>query len=185
MKKTLIIIGSARKDGHTASIVQEFKKNLIGEVEIIDTYRLKNISPCLDCRICWKTPNCCITDDMSDIYRKMESADNFIFASAVYFHSVPAPMKIVIDRCQVYWAAHVRKDKNPIRKKALLALVGGAPNFKNQFLGAEIVLKGLAEALESKVIGSIYLANSDRVSLDDFPEIKEEIRKYSEELNAQ
>lgn len=183
MKKTLIILGSARKGGHTASIVEELKKNLEGEIEVIDTYRLKDVSPCLDCRGCWKTPNCIVQDGMSDIYKKIEEADNLILASAVYFHSVPGPMKTFIDRCQVYWAAQMRKDKKLGEKKALLAMVGGAPDFKNQFLGTEIVLKGVAETLNCKVIGSIQLANSDRVSLDDFPDLKEEIRRYSKILN--
>lgn len=182
MKKTLIFIGSARKEGHTKSIVNEFLQNLKGDVEIIDAYRIKNISPCLDCRFCWKKPECAIKDGMSELYEKIKNADSFIFASPMYFHSIPGPMKILIDRFQVYWASNVRGDKKDLNKKSVIAMVGGAPNFEKQFKAGYQLLEGVSGDLDAKVIGSIEFSNSDHVVLNDLYSLKEKIKKLALEL---
>lgn len=181
--KTLIFLGSARKNGHTATIVEEFKKNLRGTIEIVDAYGEKNINPCIDCRFCWKKPECSIKDGMEKIYKKIEEADNIIFASPVYFHSISGKLKIIIDRFQVYWASRIRKDRKTIRKKAVLIMVGGAREFKSQFIGSEIVLEGTAIELGAEIIDKIKMSDSDNKKIFDYPEILDDIKKCSEKLN--
>ena len=66
-KKTLITNGSPRLHGDTATLINELKKHLTGEVVEISAYRSK-IAPCVDCRGCWKTAKCVVKDDMSIIY---------------------------------------------------------------------------------------------------------------------
>ena len=61
--KTLIINGSPRKNGDTMVLINEFLKNLNGEVKLINTYYDK-ISPCIDCRYCWSNSSCAINDEM-------------------------------------------------------------------------------------------------------------------------
>lgn len=51
--KTLILNGSPHKNGDTSYIVNELKKKIDGEIEEIFLYDAK-ISPCIDCRYCWK-----------------------------------------------------------------------------------------------------------------------------------
>lgn len=183
--KTLVILGAARKNGHTRKMVDLFLEHLDGEKEIIDAYRTE-VSPCMDCRYCWKQKACVIQDGMQEIYRKMEEADNIVLASPVYFHSVTGKMKALIDRFQVYWAGHVRNDmpKQPQHKGAIL-LVGGAPSFENQFLGAEIVLKNLLNDLSSECLGEVCLPNSDRDSLETRPDIAEQVIALAEKMNRQ
>lgn len=181
--KTLVIIGAARKNGHTRQMVDLFLEHLDGEKEIIDAYRTE-VKPCMDCRYCWKKKECVIKDDMQDIYRKLEEADNVILASPMYFHSVTGRMKALIDRFQVYWAGHVRNDmpKEMVRKGAIL-LVGGAPSFENQFLGGEIVLKNLLNDLSTECLGEVCLPNSDRDSLETRTDIAREVIALAEKMN--
>ncbi|MFW6312128.1 MAG: flavodoxin family protein, partial [Nanoarchaeota archaeon] len=93
-----------------------FIEELSGDIEVINAYE-ENISPCIDCRYCWKNRGCSIKDNMQDIYNKIDEADNIIIASPVYFHTVPGPLKIIIDRCQVYWAGVLRGDKLEVGSK--------------------------------------------------------------------
>lgn len=51
--KTLVIMGAARKNGHTRQMVDLFLEHLDGEKEIVDAYRTE-VQPCMDCRFCWK-----------------------------------------------------------------------------------------------------------------------------------
>lgn len=181
--KTLIFFGAARKKGHTKEMVDLLIEHLDGEVEVIDAYR-EPVAPCIDCRYCWKKKGCSIKDDMQDIYRKIEETDNIVFASPIYFHSVTGPLKTMIDRLQVYWAAHVRKDKPEgfLRKGAML-LVGGAPDFEDQFKGGEIVLSNLFNDLNTENLGMVTLANSDVDSIKTRPQVAEEVIALAKKLN--
>lgn len=181
--KTLVIIGAARKNGHTRSMVDLLLEHLDGEAEIIDAYRT-DVTPCMDCRFCWKKKECVIKDGMQDIYKKVEEADNIVLASPMYFHSVTGRMKTLIDRFQVYWAGHVRQDmpESFLRKGAIL-MVGGAPSFENQFLGGQLVLRNLLKDLSTELLGEVCLPNSDRDSLETRPDIAAQIIALAEKLN--
>jgi multimeric flavodoxin WrbA len=66
--KTLIINGSPHRDGDTAGLLVVLKSRLTHNYAELSAYR-GNISPCVDCRHCWKEPKCAIDDDMRVITR--------------------------------------------------------------------------------------------------------------------
>lgn len=181
--KTLIFFGSPRQKGHTKQMMDLLIENLDGEVEVIDAYQ-DPVSPCIDCRYCWHKKGCSIKDGMQDIYGKIEESDNIIIASPIYFHTVTGPLKTMIDRLQIYWASHVRKDKpeKPLRKGAYI-LVGGAPDFENQFLGGELALDSLLKDLDAEKLGMVTLANSDKDSMETRPEVPEGILALAKKIN--
>ncbi len=160
--KTLILFGSARTDGHTQKIVKEFSSKMKGTIDIVDAYRL-NIGSCTDCRACYNKPSCIIEDDMQEVYNKIDEADNIIIASPVYFHSITGELKRLIDRCQVYWAGNIRGDKEVgFTKKGGYILTAGAPRFRNQFLGSQIVCEEFLKDINVKVQEAVFFANSDK-----------------------
>ena len=63
--KTLILNGSPRANGDTASLVEKLAYALEGDSRIVNAYRC-NISPCIDCRYCWENDGCRICDDMQE-----------------------------------------------------------------------------------------------------------------------
>lgn len=182
--KTLILFGSPRKNGRTKRMIDLLQNNLEGNVNVIDAYRIKDINPCIDCRYCWTKRGCSIKDGMQEIYKMIDEADNIVIASPVYFHSVTGQLKIIIDRLQVYWSGVLRKDKpkNYIKKGAFL-LTGGAPKYKNQFLGTEIVCKSVFDAIVVKCVGEVLFSNTDEDDLEDRPDIEKKIIEISKELN--
>lgn len=60
-----------------------------------------NIAPCHACYACMETHTCAIQDDMKEVFQKLKTADVIVLALPVYFYSVSAQMKAVIDRCLV------------------------------------------------------------------------------------
>ncbi len=174
--KTLVFYGSARKNGHTKQMLSLFLNHLEGKAEIVDCYREKNISPCMDCRYCLKTRGCAIKDDMQEIYKKIDAADLIVLAAPMYFHCIPGPMKSVLDRCQLYWAGLVRKDHDLDKPKiGVILMVGGAPDFEKQFTAGEMVLKGLLSDLNAEHMGTVSMPNSDHDSLEIRLDIAEQI----------
>ena len=66
--------------------------------------RSKKVAPCNACYSCTKSGGkCAIQDDMGELLDKMQAADVIAMASPVYFYSIDAQMKAVIDRCVARW----------------------------------------------------------------------------------
>ena len=121
--KVLLLNGSPRKDGNTESLVKAFEQGAKkhGEVEIINVCDI-NINPCKGCDYCLNSEGhaCVQKDGMSEIYKKLQTADVLVVASPVYFYSLSAQLKALIDRC------HTPLRKEFGIKKIALMLVGAA-----------------------------------------------------------
>ena len=112
MKKVLILSGSPRKGGNSDLLCDEFArgaKDSGNEVEIIFVAG-KKIAPCLACYACRNTGVCAIKDDMAEVLQKMIEADVIVLASPVYFYSIDAQLKAVIDRTVARWLEVKNKD---------------------------------------------------------------------------
>lgn len=180
--KTLVLFGSARQKGNTKDLLNAFLENLDGEIEFIDAYKT-HVEPCRDCRYCWHTRGCSIKDGMQEIYKKVDEADNIVLASPVYFHSVPGPMKILIDRFQVYWAGNVRKDHpEENTKKGVILMVGGAPPFEDQFDACEAVLKTVLKDFAAECVGVIAYPHTDKNPVCNNEELKLEAKNLAKRL---
>ena len=104
-KKVLILSGSPRKGGNSDLLCDEFLRGAQetgNEVEKI-FLRSKKVAPCNACYFCKKDGKCAIQDDMGEILDKMQAADVIVMASPVYFYSIDAQMKAVIDRSVARW----------------------------------------------------------------------------------
>lgn len=69
------------------------------EVEKIKLHGL-TIKPCIACEACQKSIEepCIYDDDMGPIVEKIRAADGLIFASPIYFFTINAQMKVLLDR---------------------------------------------------------------------------------------
>ncbi|MFR6399461.1 flavodoxin family protein [Ruminococcus sp.] len=64
----------------------------------------KKIGYCRGCYYCRKSGGVCfIQDDMAEILQKMIDADVIVLASPVYFYSIDAQLKALIDRTVARW----------------------------------------------------------------------------------
>lgn len=158
--KTLIINGSPRKNGNTVTMLNELKKHLNGEVFQVDTY-YTNSSPCYDCRHCWTNEECIINDEMQDVYKMMDEADNFVIASPIYFGNLTGSLLNWASRLQLFWVSRYIRKVEPLnakyRKGAVILIVnGGTDNIEPAiFNGKDLLKKARAEC------SSILLWNND------------------------
>lgn len=112
-KKVLVLSGSPRKGGNSDLLCDEFVKGAKesgNEVEKI-FIRNKKIGYCNACYYCKNSGGkCAIKDDMSEILDKIQSSDVIVMASPVYFYSIDAQMKALIDRCVARWTEIENKE---------------------------------------------------------------------------
>lgn len=94
------IVCSSRKGGNTEILVREALDSACiegAQAELIQVAG-KTIMPCDGCNSCRQTGVCHFQDDMQYIYQQMEKSDAIIFGSPVYFGSVSAQAKAIMDR---------------------------------------------------------------------------------------
>jgi len=94
------IVGSRRKNGNTACMVQEAlneikSKEVETEMIFLGDY---NIRGCIGCEGCRDTYKCVILDDMQRIYPLILNSDAVILGSPTYFYNITADMKAFIER---------------------------------------------------------------------------------------
>ena len=102
--KVLTLLGSPKKDGNTAALLKAFTDGAASkghEVEAVWLHE-KNITPCNGCRFCKVdgvgTSKCVHDDDMTELYRTLKDADVIVHAFPVYWWSMPAQTKVMMDR---------------------------------------------------------------------------------------
>ena len=100
-KKVLILSASPRKGGNSDLLCDQFlrgAKEADNQAEKI-FLRDKKINYCRGCGTCQGNGGKCIQkDDMAEVLDKMISADVIVMATPVYFYTMNAQMKTLIDR---------------------------------------------------------------------------------------
>ena len=99
-KNVLVISASPRKGGNSDTLCDEFIRGVQESGNQAEKIFLasKNIKYCIGCGVCNTTHRCVQKDDMAEILDKMVEADVIVLATPVYFYTMDAQMKTLIDR---------------------------------------------------------------------------------------
>ena len=98
--KIVIVNGSPRTDGVTASILLGMEEQLKILGAEVDYYNLSslNMSQCKGCCACYSTGHCHIDDDAEKLSHAISRADGLVLGSPTYASNVSGYMKTFIDR---------------------------------------------------------------------------------------
>lgn len=99
-KKVLILSGSPRKNGNSDVLCDQFSKGAREAGHEVEKVRVaeKRIGYCIGCGACQETGKCVQKDDMAAILAAMVEADTIVLATPVYFYTMCAQLKTLIDR---------------------------------------------------------------------------------------
>ena len=152
MKKVLILSGSPRKGGNSDILCDEFLKGAQDKGHNVEKIFVseKKISPCKGCYFCKDNGGRCVfNDDMSDILQKIIDADVLVLSSPVYFYSICAQLKILIDRTVARWTEIANKD--------LYYITTAADDEENTMDGALACFHGFAMCIDGyEEKGTLY-----------------------------
>ena len=112
-KKVLILSGSPRKGGNSDVLCDEFMRGAKESGHEVEKIRVseKKIGYCMGCYYCEKSGGkCAIADDMAEVLQKIIDADVLVLASPVYFYSIDAQLKALIDRTVARWTEVKNKE---------------------------------------------------------------------------
>lgn len=160
MTKILGICGSPRKGGNSEILLQAMlggarsagartKKLLLSDL---------HIKPCMECGVCDKTLKCVLRDGLEAVYSRVDDADIIVISSPIFFGSIPAQVKMMVDRLQPLW---IKKEKYGIapltlkKRKGFFLCVSGSRR-KDFFENAKKIIRIFFAVLDIKYAGEIY-----------------------------
>ena len=100
-KKIVVITGSPRKNGNSFAMTDAFIRAAQAKGHTVTRFdaAMQNIGGCHACMTCYKTGKACsFDDDFNTIAPAILEADAIVFTMPVYWYSIPAQIKGVIDR---------------------------------------------------------------------------------------
>ena len=157
MNRILAIYGSPRREGNTSTLLNravEGASEAGAEVEKVFLRDLK-MSPCLEIYGCKETGLCVIQDDFQKVYDKLLASHGIMLASPIFFYTVSAHTKILMDRFQSRWVKKYWIDKVPFGqwkpKRKGLFISAGATKGKRLFEGPLLTVKYFFDVLDAEV----------------------------------
>jgi len=176
MVKILALVGSPKVKGTNSLVVEEVLRGTAacgGEIEVEKIWlNQRKLTPCQSCDSCLTTGRCRLRDDMESIYSAIVEADAFVLAAPIYFNGLSAQAKVMIDRCQPFWAAKylMKTDIFEGRKRpGLFIATGGQPPYDEQFMGSQHVVNLFFKMIGVKSIGNLALSDLDARPLSERP----------------
>jgi len=167
MTDILAIYGSPRRKGNTSLLLQEAiagAREAGGKVEEVILRDLK-MSPCLEIYGCKETGRCVIKDDFQALYDQLLACRGLILASPIFFYTVSAHTKILMDRCQSLWVKRYWIEKTPFGKRDFarkgLFISVGATRGKRLFDGTLLTVKYFFDAVDAELWKSLLYRGLD------------------------
>ena len=151
MKKVLILSGSPRKGGNSDILCDEFMRGAKESGNEVEKIRVaeKEIGYCRGCYACKSTGVCAVKDDMAKILQKMIDADVLVLSSPVYFYSIDAQIKALIDRTVARWTE--------VKNKEFYYIMTAADSEKESMETTLACFRGYADCVDgAKEMGVIF-----------------------------
>ena len=165
--KIVAIFGSPRRKGNTATLLREAIRGARDSGAVVEEVVLRDqkISPCLEIYGCKKAGECAIKDDFQKIRDLILDARGLILASPIFFYSVSAHTKILMDRFQSlwvkkYWIENLPNTQKSIQRKGLFISVG-ATKGKKLFDGALLSIRYFFDTLDMELSKALMYRQLD------------------------
>lgn len=163
------IVGSPKKNGNVDLLVSEVLRGT--ESQGVTTHKIYlnglKIKPCQSCSVDPSPEYCIYDDDMKTIYDALEKCDAIVLGSPVYFDTVSAQVKLVIDRCNCLMPYVKRSDgtsgferRMKKRKKGVFIAVAGADQ---EFDTIQTTIKGFFSWANIDLVETLLYRHEDDV----------------------
>jgi len=111
----VVLNGSPENEqGNTAFLSQYLIKGLRDSGREITEIYLYDLKPgfCKGCHNCWKTGSCVYDDEISDVIKKIIKSNLIIWATPLYFCTMTAFTKMVLERVSPIISPFIEKDSH-------------------------------------------------------------------------
>ncbi|MFO7839510.1 MAG: flavodoxin family protein, partial [Desulfosalsimonadaceae bacterium] len=153
--------------GNTAALVNRAVDGARDAGAEVDEIVLRDfrISPCLEIYGCKEAGECVIKDDFQEIRDRILVCRGLVVATPIFFYTVSAHLKLLMDRCQSLWVKKYWIDKTqynqwtPVRRGFVIA--AGATKGKKLFDGTLLTMKYFFDVLDMELWDSLLVRGVD------------------------
>lgn len=155
------VFGSPRRKGNTSTLLRQAIAGARDAGAAVEEIVLRDLtmSPCLEIYGCKKAGTCVIKDDFKTIEALFSRIDGLIIASPIFFYTVSAHTKILMDRCNSLWVKKYWIDKRPFGEKNYprkgLFISVGSTKGKRLFDGAVLSIRYFMDALDMELYDTL------------------------------
>jgi multimeric flavodoxin WrbA len=161
--KVLVLLGSPRKKGNSTALAEQIVKGAESAGATVEKIFLhdKQISPCQACYACRKpdSKGCAIDDDMQPIYRKLIEAGAWVIASPVYWFTMSAQTKLLLDRCFALFSD--KKNYFKGKRIAIAMSYGDTDPFNSGCVNALRSFQDAFKYVDAEIVGIVYGSAED------------------------
>jgi len=166
--KVIGISGSPRKGGNSEILLDEALKGARSAGASIEKIILNDLDfkACQECGGCDESGSCIIDDDMRLVYKKIAQADRIVIASPIFFGSVTAQLKAMIDRFQSLWVKKyvLKKPASPRKKRKGIFLCVSGSDKEGFFKNARSLVRIFFNTLDIVYFGDLFCGSVDKKS---------------------
>ncbi|NIO03501.1 MAG: flavodoxin family protein [Proteobacteria bacterium] len=189
MPRIVAIYGSPRRKGNTSTLLDRAAQGASDAGAEVEKVILRDLemSPCLEIYGCKETGRCVIKDDFERIHDQLLACDGLMLASPIFFYSVSATTKILMDRCQSLWVKKHWIDKVPFGRRELkrkgLFISVGATRGKRLFEGTLLTVRYFFDVLDAELWRTLLYRELDfEGDVMKHPEYLQEAYETGQEL---
>jgi len=162
----LSINGSPRHGGNTDVLIDKALEGVVSKGAEVDRILLRDldISPCREAEYEMISDNglSVIEDDIYVVFEKLKKCDAIIIGSPIFFGSVSAQLKTMIDRFQCVWVAKNIEEKVIFPKSIKGAFISvQATGRKDFFDNAESIIRHFFTTVNAEYVGKIFCPGVD------------------------
>jgi len=131
---------------------------------------------CQECENVKDDGSCMVNDDMQTVYKEIKAADTIILASPIFFGSLTAQAKAMIDRFQCAWRAKylLKKDIYNEKKTGVFISVEGTDR-KDFFDNAKSIVKNMFATIGAEYKEELFCSQVDKkASILEHPDFLDE-----------
>jgi multimeric flavodoxin WrbA len=161
------IVGSPCKNGNVELLVSQVLEGAASQGSKTDKIYLNKlkIKPCQSCGVDPFPKHCLFEDDMKEVYDALETCDAIVLGSPVYFDTVSAQVKLMIDRsnCLMPYVKRAggtlgfeRRVKK--RKKGVFIAVAGT---EQEFSTILETVKGFFNWTNTELVETLFYSHED------------------------
>ena len=140
-----------------------------------------NINYCTGCNSCIKLGKCVIKDDAAKILDSIKNCDGIVFATPIYFFSMTAQLKTLVDRL---YALYVAKGENTFTgmKMGLILSYGGKDMQESGAHNVVSIFNDICSAIGGEVVATVDFSANQPYEVKGNLTLKEQTIKLGDDM---
>lgn len=162
--KVLGISASPRAGGNTDILLDKALEGVKASGARVQKVILNTLkfSPCQECQNTRDDGTCIVEDDMQSVYKRIEETDIVILASPIFFGSLSAQAKMMIDRFQCIWRVKYMLKKDIFGRKKKGAFICVEASSREDFLNnAKSIVKNFFATINAEYSQELFCMGVD------------------------